>query len=801
MINLGNAEGRAGIKIYYLRTYSNIVNMYEELNNYFIDSGNNIQSLIADNDIYSPGTKIIDVDKLMGTITTVKFTGDLGSIIGTEGTKDTKIPCALEISSPENPNINMHCAAAQVNKAGQSTLDKPVPSFHVRLDKIAGNQCYDRDEKPLPKNRWAFREGNVPEKKFRLQANYMDSSCCHNGSFFKMYNEVAPQVKITIKEGSTSRQIKPLRLPCEEYATEQYPARMQALYGDDPSGNNWKFPYRLNMAPDSIPCIVVWRPDENSNYRFLGQYLIMEEKKANYANGMHSIRAGIDADGNADPFGFKSTSKSSIILWDNKDCPQMEILSSVEDLPLFLDDSHWAEERDSYFEMVYPDEDDLTPAEIEDEWTKFYTDVVHPVVSSKNQQAVFEQLLYGSNPKLDRWGFAAYYCLAMRNACSDSFVRNMEFVTYDGQIWTPKWWDVDMQCGLEQSGYLTVQPTSNRDTEITPGVYAFSGRVGEKGTPEYKSSWLWDGLEASEQFMEDVRVMDAALYEAGWRYQQVTSLQDNFYVSAWSNSLYNESSIVKYLTYDELNHKSLQGDRTPHRHWFLRTSYDYFDALHSCGEYMSNRFESRTVISGIDKSDPSTFKHIYLKAALTSYFGWEHTNTIVESGVRVEKGETGRLTVNENLHYQDPLHILGANKIEELNISELSQNLYADINLEKLYDAVLGSLLKKLILGTGDNTPEKVRLNNGEFNTNAGANSIGGILTLSKLEYLDIQGMHNMMSLSLTSGTSNVPLTRLYAAGTRLGSFNPAPGSNLVEVELPTTIRSINATQCKPHGI
>jgi len=798
MINLGNADSDAGIKIYYIRTYSNIINMYEELNNYFIDSGNNISDLILDNDIYSPGTKVIDVDKLMGTITTVKFTGNLGSIIGTEGTKDTKVPCALEISSPENPNINMHCAAAQVNKAGQSTLDKPVPSFHVRLDKIAGNQCYDRDDKPLPKNRWAFREGNTPEKKFRLQANYMDSSCCHNGSFLRMYNEVAPRVQIIEKSGSSSTTIKPLRIPSEVYASEQYPSRMQALYGDDPSGNNWKFPYRINIVPDSIPCIVVWRPDESSNYQFLGQYLIMEEKKANYANGMHSIRSGVDAEGKADPYGFKST-KSGVILWDNKDCHQMEILSSVEDLPLFLNDQYYEEERDDYFELVYPDDDDLTPQEVEDEWAKFYNDVVHPIVSSKNNQAAFEELLYGDNPKLDRWSFAAYYCLAMRNACSDSFVRNMELVTYDGNIWGPKWWDVDMQCGLEQSGYLTVQPTSTRDTEISPGVYAFSGRVGEKGSANYKSSWLWDGLENSTQFMEDVKTMDAALYEAGWRYQQITKVQDNDYVDSWSDSLYNESSIVKYLTYDELNHKSLQGSRTPHRHWFLRTSFDYFDALHCCGEYMSNRFEARTVISGIDKLDPSTYKHIRIIAALTSYFGWEHTNTIVQAGIKIERGEIGVLDITENLHYQDPLHILGANKIEALDISELSQNLYADINLEKLYDSVLGSLLKKLILGTGDTTSAKVRLNNGEFNTNIGANTIGGILTLSKLEYLDVQGMHSLTGLSLHSSDNKnyVPLKELYAAGTNLDSFNPTSGSALVKVELPTTIRSIEANQCK----
>lgn len=99
MINLGNASGNAGIKIYYMRTYSNTISMYEELNNYFIDSGENIQYLVDDNDIYAVGTRIIDVDKLEGTITTVKFTGPLNELIN-QGSGKHSATCAMEITNP-----------------------------------------------------------------------------------------------------------------------------------------------------------------------------------------------------------------------------------------------------------------------------------------------------------------------------------------------------------------------------------------------------------------------------------------------------------------------------------------------------------------------------------------------------------------------------------------------------------------------------------------------------------------------------------------------------------------------------
>lgn len=769
MIHLGNAEAKAGIKIYYIRTYSNYINMYEELNNYFIDSGKNIQYLVYDNDIYTQGTRSIDIDKLEGTITTVKVTGSLNELINRGSGKGT-ITAKLEVVCPSDSNINFNCDKAQISNAGQSTLDKPVPSFHVKLDKN-GNVCYDRDGKPLSKNRWAFRQGNVPEKKFRLQANYMDSSGCHNGAFFRMFNEVAPKVKIN---GQSV-----LRIPAQAYAIDEYPSEMQSIHGDDPSGKNWKFPYTINMTPDSVPCVVVWRPDESSDYRFLGQYVIMEEKKANYANGMRSIYDGLDENGNPDPFGFKSE-KSSTRLWDNNKCHQIEFLRSTEDLVLFLDDTDYNEDRDESFELVYPDEDDLTPEEITAEWTRFYNDVVHPIVSTKNNQSAFEELLYGENPKLDRWHFAAYYCLAMRNACTDSMVRNMELVTYDERVWLPKWWDVDMQCGLQQTGECNIVPGSDRTT-LAPGsnmAFAFSGRMYIDGN--LKSSWLWDALEASEQFQQDVKLIDAALYQAGWTYLQMTKTQDQEYIDAWSNALYNESSVSKYLNYNDL--PALQGDRTPHRHWFLRTSYDYFDAIHICGEYNSKLISIRTQSISPDKT-------ISIKAAFTSYFGWGYTTNIIQSGIKIIKGEIGTLTIDRTLALNDPLHILAANKIEEIDLSSIGENIAgSDIDFSGTYDDVLGSQLKKLILGIS-----KTRMNQGIFNTSSSATQIQGSETFNRLEYLDIQGMQYFVGLDMSAMAS---LKYYYAAGSRLDSFNPAPGSNFSVVEIPTTITSMQMTEC-----
>ena len=801
--NTGTCD--AGIKIYYLRVYGATIDMYSELNNYIIDSGVNLSKLVAKNDIYTPNTRTISIDKLEGSITTVKITGALDEIIGPGKGRDIKLTCGLEVVCPSNSSINMSCAGAVINKAGQSTLDKPVPSFHVKLDKN-NNVCYDRDGKILTKNRWSFRDGNVPEKKFRLQANYMDSSGAHNGAFMRLFNQVGPKVAIN---GSYV-----LRTPAEQYAYEEYPGVMQALHGDDPRGLGWAFPYTFHMIPDSIPCVVVWRESDKDPYKFLGQYVIMEEKKATFSSCMRSIYDTVDENGYPDPFQFKS--KVGNRLWDNKDCHQMELLTSTDDLTLFIDDSAWNRTdengdlvREKMFELIYPDEDDLldddpTGGLVRAEWKNFYDTFVHPVCSTKgpvkyhddinsivgNQEAF--NALYDT--VLNRWHFAAYYCLALRNCCSDSMARNIELTTYDGHTWLPKWWDVDMECGLYQTGDCNLEPMTTRDT-IAPGTnnsFALSGRGYVSG--KLHSSWLWDGLEGCPQFQEDVKTMDKALYQAGWNYTNMNKLMDEEYVSAWSQSLYNESGITKYLDYADVYPAALitlQGDRTPHRHWFLKTSYDYFDAVNVCGEYTSKTINIRTEIPYYHSElDPSSdvIHSVTLKAGVDSFFGWGTSISNDLTGIPVSKGETRTLQINRALQLNNPLHIFAASKLEELDFSDISQFMAADLDLTKTYDSVTGTYLRKVVLGIS-----KENMLNGIFNRYNTLSSVGGIEYLTKVEYFDIQGLNYIRSLDFSKMTA---LKKLYAAGTSMTNFNPAGGSNLQEVELPTTITTMSMDGC-----
>lgn len=767
MIHIGNAEAKAGIKIFYLRTYDAVINEVQELNNFIIDSGKNLSSMIEKNDIYQSGSSdYVDINKIEGMVPLVKITGDVTPMIATQS--KATVYGAMEITFPENPELNISCTNAQFSNAGQSTLGLHMPpSMHVKLDKN-NNVVYDRDGNPLYKNRWAFRSGNVPEKKFRLQANPMDSSCCHNGSFLRLVNE-------TYKNAQVNGEYV-LRIPAQDYVLSgQYSSDMAQRHGGD--AKDYKFPYNINFVPDSRPCVVVWRLNENTPYTMLGLYVIMEEKKSNYANGMRSIYDKIATDGTLDPYDFKSGNKG-IRLWDNDGCRQMENLRN-DIYTLFTSKSGWdtsSSAREMAYEMIYPDPDDVVAdgGDVDDYWTEFGNEMVKPIAETYGDQEAFDDIIFDI---IDKWHTAAYYGRVMRNTCSDSLVRNLEWTRYEeGGKWIPKWWDVDMQLGLQQSGACDAEPMTDRDT-IQNGNYVLSGRDSEGN-----SSWLWDALENNSEFMDAVHTIDQALYAAGWTYANIVKMQDEEYVEKWAQSLYNKDGMTKYMEpyFNGYNYLVMfQGDRTSHRHWFERTSYDYWDAKWAVGEFKDKSVYVRA--GGANNQNT-----MYFVAGATSYFGYGQTQDIALSGLYYEKGDEFSMQIQSPTPIlgNDPIQIYACDKLDTIDLHEIARYIWSTIQLDKCYDEVTGTLLKKCVVGIS-----KEDMEDGIINLNDNI-AFTGLDKLSRMEWFDIQGLAGVTSIDISAMPN---LKRFYAAGSGLLSFNPSDGSDFEEVELPVSITSIVA--------
>lgn len=768
MIHLGDAAGLAGIKVYNMRTYDTAISMYQEFYNYAIDSGQNLASIIERNDIYIAGTHQISATKCEEVGDVIYLTGPVDELITSTVKKTIRV--SLSRRCPSDPTRNIDSPKTTLSTAGQSTLGFPVPSLHVKLDKD-GNVVTDVDGNPLNKNQYAIRKGGIPEKKFRLQANYMDSSGCHNGAFLRMINEVFPKVEIDGKHV--------LLTPPQNYALNTYPEEMKVKYG---AGRDYTFPYTIELEPDSMPCVVFWRTSETDPYHFLGQYVIMEEKKATRTNGQRSIYDKITDNGQLDPFDLIDGKKGNR-LWDNSKCIQFEHVLNETDMALFKSDAQWDERnpktgtllREESFEMIYPDPDDVIadggdPNTYWEKFRDFFNTISETYVSGgvrrTRTQAEFDAVW---TTVIDKYFMAAYYVLMMRHGLVDSPVRNLEWTTFDGQHWLPKFWDADTQCGLRNDGQLVLPPAIDREfIDPKSGNYAFNGH----------DSWLWRALENNAEFMALVPVMDAALYKAGWKYNQVVEMQDKEYVNTWAEQIYNESGEVKYtqmqLTRGGNMISMLQGSRTSHRHNWMRESYDYWDAKNVVGEYQDKAFFFRAPAAPVGSK-------IRVKAASETYLGWDVDQSIQESGVHVQRGDEYAFALSIITSASTSLNVFSANKLDTIDISDFA-NVITLINLDGCADAVTGSSLKTLNMGV-----PKERMAAGVFNNEASVN-MSGIPQQKRLESLNIQGLKGVTSIDVNTLPE---LHDIYAAGSGLTEFNPANGVRLHNAELPDTVRSI----------
>ena len=164
--------------------------------------------------------------------------------------------------------------------------------------------------------------------------------------------------------------------------------------------------------------------------------------------------------------------------------------------------------------------------------------------------------------------------------------RNAQLKTYDGQHWHYEPWDMDIALGNTNQGALVLNPPLTRDSVI-PGTQtkAFSGRG------ESTSNFMWDCLEAWDDWANKiVPEVAEALYNAGLSYDNVIKMFDNNYSDKWAESLYNEAGYFKYIKNGGGEYLPwLQGSRISHRHWWLSTSMNYYDAKWACGTFKDKR--------------------------------------------------------------------------------------------------------------------------------------------------------------------------------------------------------------------
>ena len=856
---------QSGIRVYTIRVYPIAISYSEAYNNFVYDSKDKV-TIINRNDIVSGGAIIYE--ECAKKIDTILIEGDLSALLDRDTEKDdSETTVTITRHCVSDPSKDFVVRNGKIRKHGQSTLNYPITSMKIWFNKSATEGVNPtvtlsslQTAMGLNKNRYIMKDGAIPSNKFVLQANYADSSGAKNGSLERLIQDTwywanidgefklrtAPQL---FASGTT---INHNNVNLNEVDANQW---VEGL-GSDTKGSNktWAqianrtFPYIIRNAADSFPCAVFYRNTVggDASIHFLGQYVFMDDKKSDHVYGERSIYHYYDE---TDPFCLKTENKDQDTkenrVWNNKDVVRIEVVlldnvltsymnynvprsandntnqgSTVACDTIKYDDKgnplnfYW----EDYFEMVYPDPDDLeikvngvkvkedkfaNDSQFREKADKFLTFLrwitgigqlnrTGQVLQGTHvTQAALDEFKNTACQHLDLYKLAAYYIFFLRFGLVDSVERNAQLKTYDGQHWHYEPWDMDIAIGDKNNGGFAFYPPMNRDTKLPTdaSIYAYSGRSNAT------SNVLWDCLEAWDYWKDTlVPKVAQALYDAGLTYGNIIQIFDKEYSEKWSEILYNESGHYKYVEARGNDNDWLawmQGAGVGHRHWWLSKSMNYYDAMWTVGDFNNHRIYLAVTkdahAAGTDLLTIKPTSDTFFKVTQSS--GATTLGTLPATKANPAVYDVSPYTFNK----KDPTHIYGATFIEELDLSCFAQKLET-LTLTGAYDEVLGAPIKKLNIGIPTTTVSATELSGYVSGTRLAlsASSDQGD-ALGNIKWLNIVGQQSITDTTSLLYTNNRrTLTDFNAIGSGLTSFTSSrSGNKFNDLKLPAcTIKS-----------
>lgn len=855
-IKIGGSQ--SGIKFYNMRIYNYAISYTNAYNNYVYDSEDK-GTIIANNNIMKNG--VIDYDACCAKLDTFLIEGSLDALLsGTTDKNQSTTNAKITRVCPYDSTKNFTVIDSMIRKHGQSTLSYPITSMKFWLNKkfqpenendIPRFTCEGQVDLGLAKNRYKMKDDSIPANKFVLQANYADSSGVHNGGLERLINDTWYRAQV---DGKYVLRTEP-QLVASIGSNEKDTYGLEHVWRDYIQTS---FPTPIRVAPDSVPCVVFYKNGEGE-VTYLGQYVFMEDKKSDFNYGERSIYKADPSD----PFCLKTENKKADTaanrIWDNDDVLRIEVLDINNvftsymswtkdgqtfdaDIPEEVEETtdpetgivtrsvkerhyHWEES----FEMIYPDPGDIEPKTADEEkfgvqskfvrkaqpfidWVKWLTDCRNnyniatrwwDAGTYSSAQDAFDAT---AEDHLDLYKMAAYYIFMLRFGLVDSGERNVQIKTYDGVHFHYEPWDMDIAMGNRNDGGIAFNPPVDRTTRLGNG-YAISGKSA------VTSNFLWDALEGNTNWANVIVPKVAqALHTAGLDYDTCAEMFDENYAEKWSEILYNKSGYYKYITRgggSQMYLNWLQGARMLHRHWWLSTSMNYYDAKWGVGSFNDSRVD---LFAGHQGTEGST-EYVTIYPTSSTFFkmvvNQNATDLGTKSATRINPAQfnVGPVTFQA----KTPTYIYGANFIEKLDLSVIAPTL-ARVTLGGAYDKVLGAPIKELNVGcpitqvTADQYTGQLNIADpGNIETTVGE-SEDRRYPLTNLQTLNIRGQlgqgsetgnfyttFSMLRDNVDARGDLSQVKNLYAMGSGIVNFmSAAQGNQFDNLELPDTIYSLN---------
>ena len=359
-----------------------------------------------------------------------------------------------------------------------------------------------------------------------------------------------------------------------------------------------------------------------------------------------------------------------------------------------------------------------------------------------------------------------YYVMMDVILAVDSRSKNMFLDTLDGQIWYPRWYDMDTAYGLDNEGNLAFSYNLEQ-TDSIDGISVFNG----------SDSVLWNNF--GEAFADDIATYYFNLRSSKkLSYDSLMEVLYGHQISKVSEAMYNTDGQVKYIDIMDPNKVDIvdktrlyaeQGSRLNHLQWWLNNRFSYLDSKYRYTDYVDDVITMRSYSADNYVVEPSgEFKITpYTSMYLSVTYGRNTAPVIVRGTNNVESSISPSSSVDLK---NTETAIYGASKILKL---DGIPSKYA-----RTMDFHNATRLKELVVGSGVS---------GYVNNNLTALTVGN---LTRLEKLDVQNCPKLEDTLDLSGCLNIK--EIYAKGSSIKGVNLADGGNLQTIELPATVTNLS---------
>ena len=340
----------------------------------------------------------------------------------------------------------------------------------------------------------------------------------------------------------------------------------------------------------------------------------------------------------------------------------------------------------------------------------------------------------------DREYLFRYYLTVLLIGGVDSLGKNCKLFTVDGRIWYPLFYDIDTCLGIDNSGFLTIQP----DVEIEAGSFNTSG------------SKLWSKV--WEYFNAEIKAEWELMRKGDFNLDNIMSYIYGQQISQIPPKMYNDDAQIKYLDFGTTYVHCCHGSKEHLIKRWLRERIEYVDSMMGYFVSQDDQITIRTNREGYLSFDVTTYIPLYFSVKWSNAEGGTQT-------FRIGRGETKTFYYTSTTATDQEVLLPFAKYIKRLdNLSNLRPSSCILNNAVKLNNIEIHSDRLYNINVTNNKFLKTIDLK--DCPTLGTVQATGSILDLSNCKYLKYGDFRNTSLTEINLNSSGGSLREIYYPNT-----------------------------------